>query len=529
MVSLLGACALPSAKSSGGDSNARQSPPQPETRVLRATGNPILASGADYTTDPAPFVANGSLWILTGRDTAPPALNDFLMPEWQLLRATGNPTRGEWTHYPHFIAPQDVFRWASPGRAYAAQIVQGPNRRYYLYAPVVEATSTSKDRFAIGVAVAEAPTGPWVDAHPAGPIVSQRYPVTNDIQNIDPTVMVDDDGRVFLYWGTFGKLKGVELRSDMVTFRGSPIDVTTLSGFFEAPWLFKRNGTYYMAYAANTAGPRSECTEAIYYACIAYGTAPSPLGPWTYRGVMLDPVSSTTSHPGIVQFRGTWYLAYHTADARLGGHFRRSVAIDTMAWDDAVSPPRIRKVVPTGGAPFDSTPRHNIASHARLTASNFPVPVQYWVRALNDGRVRAAPLPPDMWATWTRNNPAQQWVLYQWEQPVTINASSVFFWGDQPPGSGIGVAPPRAWRLEYHDGAAWKPVTATGAYASVVHQFNRVEFTRVTTRCLRAVFDASTNGTTYAAVAAQEWEVFATERRVPLRTSPRDAASSTCE
>ena len=79
--------------------------------------------------------------------------------------------------------------------------------------------------------------------------------------------------------------------------------------------MFKRRGVYYMAYAANNAGPNSECTEAVYYACIAYGSAPSPLGPWTYRGVMLDPVSSTTSHPGIVEFNRTWYLAYHTADA----------------------------------------------------------------------------------------------------------------------------------------------------------------------------------------------------------------------
>ena len=174
----------------------------------------------------------------------------------------------------------------------------------------------------------------------------------------------------------------------MVTFKTTPIDVRTLNGFFEASWLFKRNGTYYMAYAANTAGPTSECTEAVYYACIAYGTSPSPLGPWTYRGVILDPVSSTTSHPGIIEYKGKWYLVYHTADARNGGHFRRSVAIDRLEWDDAVVPPRIKKVVPTGGAPVDTTPIANIASHARISASNVPVPTQYWLRAVNDGKVR---------------------------------------------------------------------------------------------------------------------------------------------
>lgn len=359
------------------------------------------------------------------------------------------------------------------------------------------------------------------DAHPAGPIVSQSYPIANDIQNIDPTVLVDDDERVFLYWGTFGKLKGVELERDMVTFKGAPVDARTLTGFFEAPWLFKRTGTYYLAYAANTAGPTSECTEAVYYACIDYGTSPSPLGPWTYRGVILDPVSSTTSHPGIVEYRGQWYIAYHTADAKNGGHFRRSVAIDKLEWDDGAIPSRIKKVIPTLGAPFDATPIANIASHARVAASNDPVPVQYWLRAVNDGKVRQNPLPPDMWATWSPKNPPQQWIMYEWEQAETLNGASLHFWGDHAAGAGVGVAAPKAWRLEYWDGAGWSAVSAKAPYTSVLNANNRVDFAPVTTRRLRAVFEASTDGVSFAAVALQEWEVFATRARAPRRPAVR--------
>ncbi len=499
-----------------------------ESRTVRASSNPILSSGADYTADPAPLVVGDRFYLLTGRDVAKPSVNDFTMPEWQMLVTDREPTAGRWTHYPHLLKPEAVFAWATPGRAYAAQIVRGANGKFYLYAPVVQAKTTSKDPFAIGVAVSESPLGPWTDAHPQGPIVSQSYPLANTIQNIDPTVLVDDDGRVYLYWGTFGKLKGVELERDMVTLKGTPVDVTSLNGFFEAPWLFKRNGVYYLAYAGNTAGPDSECTEAVYYACIAYGTAPSPLGPWTYRGVVLDPVSSTTSHPGIVAHRDGWYIAYHTADATDGGHFRRSVAVDRLEWDDAVVPARMRKVVPTGGAPRARTPIANIASHARIAASNMPVPVQYWLRALNDGKVHTVPLPPDMWATWTRSNPPQQWSLYQWDAPVTLTASSLYFWGDQPAGSGIGVAPPKAWHLEYWTDAGWRAVDAKTPYTSTLHAFNRVDFSPVTTRCLRAVFDASTDGMTFAAVAAQEWQAFATTPRVPLQPSVRGRASATC-
>jgi len=176
-----------------------------EARTIRATSNPILADGRDYTADPAPLVANGQLYIITGRDTAGPGVNDFKMPEWQMLVTSTDPMAGRWTHYPHLLRPEQVFKWAAPGRAYAAQIVQGPNGKFYLYAPVVYAAATTRDKFAIGVAVADSPLGPWTDAHPQGPVVSQSYPIANDIQNIDPTIFVDDDARVFLYWGTFGR------------------------------------------------------------------------------------------------------------------------------------------------------------------------------------------------------------------------------------------------------------------------------------------------------------------------------------
>ena len=104
--------------------------------TIHSAGNPILADGKDYTTDPAPLVANGKLYILTGRDTAAPGVNDFIMPEWQMLE-TEDPASGIWRHNPHFVRPEALFKWATPARAYAAQIVQGPDKRYYMYATVV--------------------------------------------------------------------------------------------------------------------------------------------------------------------------------------------------------------------------------------------------------------------------------------------------------------------------------------------------------------------------------------------------------
>ncbi len=486
---------------------------------VTAPGNPILADGRYYSTDPAPIVDGDTLWILAGRDEAPAGTNDFIMNEWQLL-STRDPASGRWTHHPAIARPEAVFAWAEPGRAYAGQIVKGPDGRFYLYAPVLQRQSDAEDKFAIGVAVADRITGPWRDAHPAGPIISQTTPVANDIQNIDPTVLIDDDGRIYLYWGTFGRLRGIELARDMVTTTGAVVVVGSLTGFFEAPWLMKRHGTYYMLYAGNNAGPDSGCTPTLYHACIAYGTAPSPLGPWTWRGTVLKPVSSTTSHPGAVAFRGQWYLAYHTADAVGGGHFRRSVAIDRLEWDDSVSPAAIRPVVPTRRPGPPPAPTRNIAAAAQPHAANEPVPVRYWIKALNDGIVRQAPLPPDLWASWSPANPPQQWIEYRWAQPVTLDGSRILFWADHPAGADEGVAPPAAWHLEYWDGG-WKPVPGAGPYATASDVWQAVRFPAIRTRCLRAVFDASGSGARRAAVAVQEWEAL-----TPHATLPKPASAT---
>lgn len=474
--------------------------------------NPILADGSYYSADPAPLVAGDDLYIYTGHDEAGPTTNDFQMNEWGAFRTSDVPS-GQWTHYPSLMRPETVFSWATPGRTYAGQVIQGFDNRYYWYVLVSERSSTAADKFAIGLAVSDTPTGPWTD-YVGGPLISQRVPTANTIQNIDPTILIDN-GRVWVYWGTFGQLRVLEYQQDLKTPIGTQRSVTGLTGFFEAPWVFKRGATYYMAYAGNNAGPTSQCTPANYHACIAYATASSPDGPWTYRGTVLAPVSSTTSHPGIIEFRGQWYITYHTADAAGGGHFRRSVAIDKVEWDDTQSPPRMKLVVQTPVKERDRTPRANIAQEAKVTVSNEPVPTQYWVKALNDEIVRANPLPPDMWGTWTGNNPPQQSVQYTWDQPMRISGSQIDFWNDQPQGSGVGVAAPARWRIQYWNLATgqWADVPNPSGYPTGTLGFQNTTFDPVTTTQVRAVLDASMNGSTYSAVAVEEWKVLADQPR----------------
>ncbi|WP_308291512.1 family 43 glycosylhydrolase [Microbacterium sp. G2-8] len=476
-----------------------------------ATQNPLIEDGSVYSADPSLLVADDTLYIHAGRDEAPADVNDFIMNEWQGFSTT-DVDSGEWQHHPNLMRPEEVFDWASPGRAYAGQAVEGTDGRFYWYVPVHEEASASADKFGIGVAVSDSPLGPWAD-HAGGPIVSQEI-LGNDAHNIDPTVLVDGE-RVWMLWGSFGRLLATELAPDMKTRVGEPLEITSgVDGFFEAPWLFERAGTYYLAYAANDAGPSSDCTPAVYHACIAYSTAPEPLGPWTHQGTILEPVSSTTSHPAIAEFQGEWQMAYHTADAEGGGHFRRSVAIDRLEWDDSQTPARILPVVTTPEQGPDLTPRSNVAPWATASASNEPIPTQYWIAALNDGRIRANPLPPDMWGNWSSDRPAQEWIRYEWETPVRVDRARIEFWSDAAAGSGDGVAPPAAWRLQYWEAGAWKDVPDPSGYPTSPSETHEVTFGAVTTSRLRAVIDASPDAATvprYSGVAVQEWEVHAVQ------------------
>ncbi|KAJ0161767.1 Xylosidase/arabinosidase [Colletotrichum tanaceti] len=503
-----------------------------DTRItFKSAGNPILADGSVFSADPAPLVVNDTLYILTGRDEAGPEVNGFVMNEWQIFESKNpDPAGAEWTLHRNVGQPQAIFSWAREGAAYASQIVQGPDGRFYLYAPVTQKSTTASDPFAIGVAVSDSPLGPFADAHPSGPIISQTVPAPgNDIQNIDPTVLVDDgDGRVFIYFGTFGALKGYELEPDMVTIKGggAAVDVTTLTGFFEAPWILKRQGTYYMLYAANNAGADSPCTPTSYHACLAYGTAEHPLGPWTFRGVFLDIVSSTTSHPGAYRLaNGDWGLAYHTRDADGGTHFRRSVAVDKLTWDDSAAPPAINRVAQTKRpAPPPATgPTRNVAP-AAVASSAGDTPIQYWIRSVNDGRVEPAPLPPDYWSSYAaEQSPETSTLTLTWDAPVELNGVAVAFFADQPAGSDIGVAPPASWRVEYLDsgggggggGGAWKAVSAAAASfpTEATDSPAEVGFTTVSTTALRAVLTASGRGGQFAGVAVKEFFAFAPTAR----------------
>src|SRR5687768_7516510 len=145
--------------------------------VARAD-NPIIQT--IYTADPAPLVHNGRLYLYTGHDED--GATWFTMKEW---RVWSSADMVNWTDHgsPLNIAS---FSWAKQD-AWAGQAVER-NGKFYWYVPVV---TKATGRPAIGVAVADSPTGPFRDAL-GRPLVENG--------EIDPSVMIDDNGQAYLYW-----------------------------------------------------------------------------------------------------------------------------------------------------------------------------------------------------------------------------------------------------------------------------------------------------------------------------------------
>ena len=176
--------------------------------------NPIVQTC--YTTDPAPMVHDGTLYVYTGHDED--KADFFWMQEW---RVYSTKDMVNWTDHGSPLAIES-FDWADD-RAWAAQCIEH-NGKFYWY---VCLRSKLTNTMAIGVAVGDSPLGPFKDA-----IGKPLYDGSWDF--IDPTVFVDDDGQAYLYWGN-PNIYYVKLNDDMISLKGEVRKMEQTIESFGAP------------------------------------------------------------------------------------------------------------------------------------------------------------------------------------------------------------------------------------------------------------------------------------------------------
>jgi hypothetical protein len=338
-----------------GEKTATNDSVQSNTAALADTLKPISEPliSTIYTADPSAHVFNGKVYIYPSHDYEAGVPQDdlgshFAMKDYHILSMDS--ITGKATDNGVALDIKDV-PWA--GRQMWAPDAAFANNTYYLYFPVKDKT----DVFHIGAATSTSP---------AGPFKAEPNPIAGTY-SMDPAVFKDDNGSYYMYFGgiwggqlqrwSTGKYvakdeypadnqpaltpKVAKMNKNMVSFDGKVKDLVIqdengkplLAGdstrrFFEASWMHKYNGKYYFSYS----------TGNTHY--IVYAMGDNPWGPFTYKGVVLNPVRGWTNHHSIVEVNGKWYLFYH--DVQLSGqthlrnvkvtelHYRPDGTIETI-------------------------------------------------------------------------------------------------------------------------------------------------------------------------------------------------------
>lgn len=301
----------------------------------------------DYMADPSANVFNGKLYIYPSHDWDSGAAFDddgghFQMKDYHVF-SLDDVENGEVTDHGMMLRLEDI-PWAD--RQLWDNDVVEKDGKYYLIYCAKDKTQT----FHLGVAIADKPEGPFIP---------QPDPIRGSY-SIDPCAFKDDDGKIYVYFGGIwggqlqrykgNKALGVEhlpegdepalsprvarMADDMLQFDeapreilivdedGEPLKADNPYRFFEASWMHKYKGRYYFSYS----------TGDTHFICYAVGN--NPYGPFTYQGVILDPVVGWTSHHSIVEFKGKWYLFHHDCVPSDGKTWLRSMKVIGLEYDE---------------------------------------------------------------------------------------------------------------------------------------------------------------------------------------------------
>jgi beta-xylosidase len=272
--------------------------------------NPIIME--KYTTDPAAIVHNDTVFLYTGHDEAPSGVQNYVMHDWLCFSSVD---MVHWAEHAIPLRAKD-FKWAKDD-AWASQVVER-NGKFYWYVAVKHNTISGS---AIGVAVAANPAGPFHDARESALITNDMTQfIKSDKDDIDPTVLIDDDGQAYIFWGN-SRCYYARLKKNMIELDG-PIRTISLPNFTEGSFINKRKSWYYLLYAYG------------YPEKIGYAMSRNINGPWIFKGIVNEIAGNcVTNSPAILDFKGKSYFIYHNGGLPEGGSYRRSVCIDYLYYN----------------------------------------------------------------------------------------------------------------------------------------------------------------------------------------------------
>ncbi len=287
--------------------------------------NPIMAH--KFGADPAVLVYNDTVYVY--------ATNDM-----QQVEFNGGKEENRYNKITSLtlFSSKDLVNWTDLGVIHVAGSNGGQGDAKWAnnsWAPAIACKKINgKDKFflyfadsgnGIGVVTADSPEGPFVDPIKKA-LISRDVPTCREINWLfDPAVIVDDDGKGYLYFGGGHDpekyehpktARCVALGDDMISIVGTP-------QLIDAPFLFEDSGihkmgkTYYYTYCSNFADRTPSCDkDKMPTGVICYMTSENPLGPFEYKGYTLENPGTYfgpggNNHHWIFNFKNQWYIAYH--------------------------------------------------------------------------------------------------------------------------------------------------------------------------------------------------------------------------
>ncbi len=338
--------------------------------TFKNTHNPILPLDHHVPDSEAHVMSDGKLYIYGSYDTKEDVycseeyhvVSTADMENWEIHETS---LRGEdipwfenpdapkypgidWTHPTPFIQKM-IQRDTERGVDMKAMFEEGKDKpkppllfapdciekdgKYYLYFCMSDDSE--------GVAVAQSPVGPF------------ENPIQLPCGGIDPAIFIDDDGQAYYYWGQLFS-HGVRLNADMVSFDSDAVmdDLVTEEAHFfhEGSSMRKIGDTYYYVYADMERGKPT---------ALGYSTGKSPMGPFTYRGIIIDndgcDPESWNNHGSIECVNGQWYVFYHRCSRGVQQHRRLCIEPITILEDGSI--PEVKMTSQGPGKPFGNGDR----------------------------------------------------------------------------------------------------------------------------------------------------------------------------
>jgi beta-xylosidase len=283
-------------------------------------GNPVVEG---WYADPEAVIFGKTYWIFPTY-SAP-------YNEQVFFDAFSSADLVNWTRHAK-ILEKDAIKWAR--RAMWAPAAVEKDGKYYLFFGAND-IQNDKELGGIGVAVADAPEGPYRD-HIGKPLIDKFH---NGAQPIDQFVFKDEDGQHYIIYGGWRHCNVAKLNDSFTGFipfeDGTVFKEVTPEGYVEGPFMFRKDGKYYFMWSeGGWTGPNYS---------VAYAIADSPLGPFKRIGKVLqqDPAVATgAGHHSVMRAPAAggkeeeWYMVYHRRPLGKKGANERVTCIDRMEFDE---------------------------------------------------------------------------------------------------------------------------------------------------------------------------------------------------